>query len=137
MDRHGVARHKQAGMVAAVLGLSRSHGTRKLRGGFPMTMDEIAKVAEHFGETLLQALEPCLAHGMEPALMMVGDMQAPCEVMLGEEVKPPYDQRFVAIGAPGNLVVVPARGLSLPARRVKRLLLRMDEEGANGSGSGT
>lgn len=127
MDRHGVPRHKQAGVVASVLNLSRSHGNRKLRGGFPMTLDEIAQVAEHFGETLLQALEPCLSQGMQPALLMTGELETPCEVLLGELLRPPFDEKLVAIGAPGNLLVVPAHGVSLPARQIKRLVLRLNQ----------
>ncbi|WP_259375540.1 helix-turn-helix domain-containing protein, partial [Azohydromonas lata] len=91
MDRHGIPRRKQAGVVTFVLGLSRSHGNRKLRGLVPMTLDEIGRIAEHFEETLLHALEPCLAHGMEPAVLMLGDLKVPCEAMLEETLRPPFE----------------------------------------------
>lgn len=93
-----------------------------------MTLDEIGRIAEHFGETLLQALEPCLAYGMEPAVMMLGDLEVPCEVLLGEGLRPPFvKEKVVAIGVPGSFLVVPAKSLTLPARQIKRLLLRLDE----------
>lgn len=103
-----------------------------------MTLDEIGRIAEHFGETLLQALEPCLSQGMESAVMMVGDLEVPCEVMLGETLRSPFeDEKVVAIGVPGRFLVVPAKGLTLPARRVKRLLVRLEKthpEPANDGG---
>ncbi|MDZ5457382.1 helix-turn-helix domain-containing protein, partial [Azohydromonas lata] len=137
---NGPPRHSkaQAGWrVTPVLGLSRSHGNRKLRGLVPMTLDEISRIAEHFGETLLHALEPCLAHGMEPAVLMLGDLKVPCEVMLGETLRPPFeDVEFFAIGVPGSFLVVPAKGLTLPARQVNRLHLHLNQaypKQANGS----
>jgi hypothetical protein len=128
MDRHGVPRHKEAGVVTAVLGLSRSHGNRKLRGIAPVTFNEVGRIAGHFGETLSQALEPSLAHGLERAVMMVGELEVPCEVMPGELLQPPFaNEKVVAAGVPGSFLVVPATALSLPARRVRRLLLRLKQ----------
>jgi hypothetical protein len=135
MDRHGVPRHKRAGIVTAVLGLSRSHGNRKLGGIFPMTLDEIGRIAEHFGETLVQVLEPTLAHGMEKAVIMVAELEMPCEVMLGEVLLPPFEgEKLVAIGVPGSFLVVPATALNLPARRVTRLFVRFGEQGPTQGG---
>jgi hypothetical protein len=135
MDRHGVPKHKQAGIVTKVLELSRSHGNRKLHGIFPMTFDEVGRIAEHFGETLVQALEPSLAHGMERAVMMVGELEMPCEVMLGEVLRPPFEgEKIVAVGVPGSFLVVPAAALTLSARRVTRLLMRFGEQGPTRTG---
>ncbi|MDZ5455343.1 hypothetical protein [Azohydromonas lata] len=100
-----------------------------------MTFDEVGRVAGHFGETLSQVLEPSLAHGMERAVMMVGELKVPCEVMLGELLQPPFaNENVVAIGVPGSFQVVPATALSLPARRVTRLFVRFEEQGPTRAG---
>jgi hypothetical protein len=93
-----------------------------------MTFDEVGRIAGHFGETLSQALEPSLAHGLERAVMMMGELEVPCEVMLGELLQPPFaNEKVVAIGVPGSFLVVPATALSLPGWRVRRLLLRFEQ----------
>lgn len=60
LDRRGVARHRQATLIAEILGLSYAQSHRRLGsggggshgGGAPWTIDDVARVAQHFGESL-------------------------------------------------------------------------------------
>lgn len=134
-SRHGVPKHKQASLITKILGLSRSHGARKRDGTYPLTLIELARIARHFGESLRQALEPTVTGaGLQDALLVTGELELPCCVELGAVVRRPQMQphaahRLVAIGAAERLLVVRAADVNLPARRVKRLVLRDTDTG--------
>jgi hypothetical protein len=115
-------------LVAETLGLSRANSHRRLTGAYQMPMDEVALVARRFGETLDQVLEPALTHCFEKALLQVSQVRIPCEVKLGPPAEAPFSCEFVALGGPGNWVIVPSSGVTMHARAVQRLLIRCSEQ---------
>ncbi|WP_084151229.1 helix-turn-helix domain-containing protein [Azohydromonas australica] len=135
MERHGVPKKKRASLLAETLGLSRVNGYRRLSGAYQMPMDEVAVIAKRFGEPLNKVLAPVLTVGMEPALMQVSEMRIPCLVELGPPAGPPFSCDFVALGAPGNWVIVPATGIPIQAREVQRLLITCESKSSSTGGS--
>jgi BetR domain. len=125
LARHGVPKHKQWSIVAKTLELSRSQSNRKLTGKQPLTPPEVEQIARRFGETFLQVMEPALMAGTEPALLVVDSARLPCKVRLRPgEALPPFAARYVALGAPGQWVVVSSSGITMAAREVDLLLMQ-------------
>ena len=52
MERHGLPRYGQSAWLADALGLSYSQAHRRMTGASPWTLEELAKVAALFGESL-------------------------------------------------------------------------------------
>lgn len=125
LDRQGVVRHKQWAVVAEVLELSRAQSNRKLSGRQPLTPPEIELLAQRYGETFLQVMELALVATMEPALLAIDDVRLQCKVRLHPKMSsPPFASDYVALGGPGQWVVVPASGVSMSAREVDLLLMQ-------------
>lgn len=128
LDRHGVARHKQWSIVSELLQLSRSQSNRKLSGKQPLTPFEVEVIAQRYGETFQQVMECALDASMESALLVIGDVRLPCKVRLQSSLSsPPFAADYVALGAPGQWVVVPSSGFSMAAREVDLLLMRRQQ----------
>lgn len=121
LKRHGVPKRQHSSLVAQVLEFSTQHGYRKITNESPWTFDEVALMAQHFKETVGQVLAPMMGGDAEAALLTVGELRTPCRVVLGAMRAPPFACAFVALGAPGNWVVVPSSGVTMPAREVQRL----------------
>jgi hypothetical protein len=100
----------------------------------PWTLPEITQVAAHFQESLAQVLMPVLLEGSEPALLQVGDTRVQCDAVLGAMAKPPFACEFVALGAPGNWVVVSSSSVTIPATEVVRLIVN-SKDGGQGDGT--
>lgn len=137
LKRAGVAEDQQSLVVADVLGFYRSHAWRKLAGKSPLTVPELAQLAHHcnwsLGRLLLplalqdaQALDDvsraALARDFEDAVLLIDEASIPCRVDLGAAATPASTCAFLAIGAPGNWVVLPRERVTTPAREVIRLM---------------
>jgi hypothetical protein len=125
LARHGVPKHKQWSIVAETLDLSRSQSNRKLTGRQPLTPPEVEQIARRYGETFLQVMEPALLAGTQLALLVIDGVRLPCRVRLQPQLSsPPFAADYVALGAPGQWVVVPSSGFTMSAHEVDLLLMQ-------------
>jgi len=121
LDRRGVARHRQATLIAEILGLSYAQAHRRLGsggggnagGGAPWTIDDVARVAQHFGESLSDMVASGASggaggsdsgatrlqdeQGSVAADFVVEGLRWPCRAWIGEPVE---------VVPPGSLVAV-------------------------------
>jgi hypothetical protein len=143
LKRSGVAEDQQSLVVADVLGFYRSHAWRKLAGKSPLTVPELAQLAHHCGWTLGRLLLPlaiedthalqdvarvALSRGFEDAVLLIDEASVPCRVDLGSTASASSSCAFLAIGAPGNWVVLPRERVTTPAREVVRLMYAAEEK---------
>jgi hypothetical protein len=125
LAQQGIPERQQTPLIAQVFGFTPQHARRKLSGETPWQMPEVAVLAAHFSTSTRQMMEPLVFEGTEPALLVISEVRIPCEVRVIPAITaPPFKQQFVALGEPGNWVVVPASGFSLPAREVELLVVR-------------
>lgn len=133
MEQRGLQEKEQLALVAELLHYTPRHARRKLAGDTAWTGVEAAAFAQHFGVKLGQVLRPLVdaddpppsPPALLPAVLALGNAHVPCEVLLSSTTAaPPFTAAFVAIGGPGNLVVVPAAAITLPAREVDVLMVR-------------
>ncbi|MHB8697732.1 MAG: helix-turn-helix domain-containing protein [Sulfuricaulis sp.] len=97
MARHGIIGRSQTGKLSRVLKVSNVHAYRKLHGQSPWTLEQIGKIASHFGETMSALLDVDKNLGHE-AVLILGRKEIPCLVQIGAELSgtdTPSD--FVAI----------------------------------------
>lgn len=123
LAQNGIEHKQRSWAVAEALGLSYSQAHRKVSATASWSLEEIARVAAHFKTTLAHALEPVLDPGHERAVLVLGGLRLPCQVLLGELVSPPFADDVVAISVPGTWLIVPSAEIKLPARAVQRLTL--------------
>lgn len=137
MDQRGVQEREQVTLLAELLGYTSRHARRKLAGETAWTGVEATTVARHFGLKLGQVLRPLVDADdppppqpeLLPASLALGANEVPCEVLVGEAATtPPFATPFVAIGGHGNLVVVPASAITMPAREVDLLVFRRSDQ---------
>jgi hypothetical protein len=148
LERNGVPEDQQSLVVADLLGFYRSHAWRKLAGKSPLTVPELAQLAQHYGWTLGRLLLPLALQDMQAlqdvsqtilerefdgAVLLIEDASIDCLVKLGEPVSGSSTCAFVAIGAPGKWVVLPRERVTTPGREVLRMVVAEDNKQAAGS----
>lgn len=74
-------------------------------------------------QALRDLLATLLQQTTEAAVMLVDEKSVACRVVLGDTVTPPFKCVFVAIGAPGNWVVLPASQAAVPGREVQQVFV--------------
>jgi hypothetical protein len=122
LHRHDVSSRKYGRVVGEILGMEYMAGYRRAWGKHPWRLDEIEKIARHFGETAAQVLEPLLTQPAEPAVLMVGSLKVKCAAVLGKQLSPPFKDQLVAIGGLETWLIVPSADVALPAREVRKIV---------------
>jgi CheY-like chemotaxis protein len=126
LDRHGIPERKRNVTLEAVLGVEYNQIVRRMSGKTPWSVQEVARVAVHFGEpvySLVGALVDGVGH---PAILRVGGLTLPCSIWLGP--KAPPDQRrgpFLASRSEGaeQWIVLPVAEVGdAQAHEIKRLV---------------
>lgn len=105
MVRHGVAKRRHAGELAALLGVSFSAASRKLKGQLPWALSQLKAVAEHYGEasrTLLDSIGEAAAQAY-PGVLMIGASQLVCEVWVGQPLAGSAASRRYAAHPPSDV----------------------------------
>lgn len=122
-ERHGVPKHKQSAVVCEVLGLSYSQGYRRLAQQSSWPVDDLAKLAAHFNETLLDLVT--LDDQSQEGVFLVGAVPQPCYIKAGAPVHAPRPGSLVAVQMDGRWSVVLAEGtLGTQAFDIERLVIR-------------
>jgi hypothetical protein len=123
LQRNNIEKRQYGHVVSEILGMQYMAGYRRVFGKHPWRTDEIEKIANHFGETIVQVLEPLFSHAAEPAVLLIGSMNIKCSAILGEPVSPPFEQEFVAIGGHETWVIMPSSEVSREAREVRDVIM--------------
>src|SRR3954447_2532850 len=97
MERHGLPKYRQSAWLADAMGLSYSQAHRRMSGASPWTLEDLAKVAALFGETLADVVSTLEPGGAVAGTMTVGAAQIPCRMWLGDAVERQGSDSVVAV----------------------------------------
>lgn len=107
LDRHGIPKHKQSSVVEEFFRLSRSAAHRRVHGSAPWNVDELERLAAHYGETLVELFGGASAADGEVAVFLNGGLSTRCQAWLGEETA--SREGYVAVRMGTRLLVMPGR----------------------------
>lgn len=123
-DRYGIAISERAKMVEGIFGLAYSAAHRRLKGQSPWTVEDLAVLAKHFGETLDEVFIAAVKTRAESATFIAGDLRLRCQVWLGGELALPPQNGLVAAKDGARWVVIAAsERREGPLFQVRQLLL--------------
>ena len=108
MERHGLPKYRQSAWLADAMGLSYSQAHRRMTGVSPWTLEDLAKVAALFGETLADVVAVTQPGAAVPGTMTVGATAMPCRIWLGDEVDRQSAGPVVAIRTAAGWSAIPA-----------------------------
>src|SRR3981081_3233544 len=89
MEKNGVAKRSQAKELSRLLGVTYSAATRKLKGSFPWSIEQINKIAAAYGEhasTLVSTSgqdRPHAKNADSEAILVLEDQSVACHVSIG------------------------------------------------------
>jgi ActR/RegA family two-component response regulator len=126
MERHGLPKYRQSPWLADALGLSYSQAHRRMTGASPWTLEDLAKVAALFGESLPDVVSHVQPRTSVTGVMNVGDARLPCELWIGEPLETPRPDAVVAVKTSSGWSAVPAREAQGVVYRIERLEARPD-----------
>jgi CheY-like chemotaxis protein len=132
LERHGMPRHKHSPAVAGLLDLSYSTAHRKLQGASPWTLDELQRLAAHYGEPLAVLLDTAGPQtDVEPsaAILVCGSLRVPCRLWLGARLEQIAPGTLAACMTGGRWAVTPAEECkSGEAFAVAKLVIEPDRD---------
>jgi CheY-like chemotaxis protein len=126
LDRHGVPERKRLGALEAAAGMGYQQVRRRMTGETPWNVDEIQRLASHFGEPVFKLLGALVDDAGQPAVLQIGSVKLQCSIWPGDPV-----DRDKGIGplvaVPGDgpeqwLVLPLADAGDRPIREIKRLI---------------
>ncbi|MGG6899054.1 helix-turn-helix domain-containing protein [Rhizobium sp. BR 315] len=124
LTRHGIPKYRFAVTVSEILGLSYSAGNRRLTTNASWSLEELKRVAEHFGETLQELVTLDNADALVDASIVINNHIVPCRIRLGNPVGQVPAGTLIAAEIDGSWRVMPADARSvIPAHAVARLLI--------------
>lgn len=127
LKRHGVDRRGYSVTVAKLLGLSRSAAHNRVHGDAAWPWDDVERLGEHFGESLLDLVRG--ASGAEQAAdLLLDQRRIPVRVRLGVGEPAPSDT-WAAFQNPNGLVVAPLDRLGVGVAPLKVLELIHTQQG--------
>lgn len=125
LQRHGVSADKHSVRVAELLSISYSQAHRKTSGASAWSLDELKRVAEHFGETLMDLLGFAEQADTTPATLTINGLPYACVVKLGPPIAAHLAASLVATESEGVYTVHPAPELGNQlVRPVHRLVMQ-------------
>jgi hypothetical protein len=125
LERHGIPKHRHSSLLGDILGVGYGQAHRKVTGEAAWPLEDIAKVAQYFAESVADVVELGEGDGAQEAVLVCGALRVPCRVWLGKIVDPAYPPQLVAVGAPGNwLVVSSLETRAYPTLAVQRLVVQ-------------
>ena len=124
LNRHDVAPMRHVTTVAQVLDIGYTLVYRRMTGAVAWEVEEIEKVAAHFGETLAEVFAGEQADDHLPAVLVVDGLRLTCQVVAGGIARDPERNSLVAVRVGAQWVVVPASEAGVGAAyEVKRLVV--------------
>jgi ActR/RegA family two-component response regulator len=108
LNRHDVPAMRHVTTIAEVLGSGYTPAYRRMNGAVAWELEEIAKVAAHFGETLASVFAGENAADFVPALLVAGPVRVACQLIPGSAVRDPVRNSIVAVRFGEQWMVMPA-----------------------------
>jgi ActR/RegA family two-component response regulator len=108
LQRHGIPKHRQAPLLAEILGVPYRQAHRKLGGLVSWSLEEQQTVARRFGETLADVVDAVAASDAEAATLIVDDLRLPCRFWRGAAMTAAPAEGLVAVHQPGGWTVASA-----------------------------
>ena len=125
MERHGLPKYRHSAWLADATGLSYSQAHRRMTGASPWSLEDLAKVAALFGETLADVVSGGQPQASVTGVMSVGAVRLPCQLWLGEPIEQPRPDSLVAVKtSSGWSAVVAGEASDGAAYRIERLEAR-------------
>src|SRR5437868_10477851 len=97
MDRYGLPKYRQSAWLADATGLSYSQAHRRMTGASPWSLEDLARVAALFGESLADVVGVTQRDAGVMGVMSVGAARLPCHLWLGDAVESPGHDTVVAV----------------------------------------
>lgn len=127
LDRHQVPERKRLGVLEAAAGMGYQQVRRRMTGETPWNVDEIQRLASHFGEPLFSLLGAMVDGAGQAAVLQLAAVQLPCSIWLGAIASP--DQwigPLVAVQREGHgqwFVVPISEAGAHPCHEIRRLIV--------------
>lgn len=125
LHRHGLSADKHSVKVSELLAISYSQAHRKTCGVSAWSLEELKRVAEHFGESLVDLLWFTERGEALPATLVVGGQSFSCLVKLGQPVPANQASGLVAVESEGRWSLRTASDMGTQrVRPVQRLVMQ-------------
>lgn len=125
MERHGLPKYRQSAWLADATGLSYSQAHRRMTGASPWSLEDLARVAALFGESLSDLVSGAQPQASVSGVMNVGAARLPCQLWLGEPISQPRPDSLIAVKtSSGWSAVVASEATEGVAYRIERLEAR-------------
>ena len=126
LDRHGVPERQRLSTLEAAVEMSYQQVRRRMTGESPWNVDEIKRLASHFGEPLFGLLATLVDDVGLRATLHLGGVTLPCSIWLGP-LAPPNSRVGPLVAVAGEAAdrwnAVPlAEAGERPAYEIKRLI---------------
>lgn len=127
LNRHGVPAMRHVTLVAELLGFGYTLVHRRMKGEVAWELEEIEKVAAHFGETLATVFSPSRQEDYVAAVLLADGIRVDCQLLPGDVISNPEGHRLVAIRMGAQWVVVAAAKAGAgPCHDVRQLVVSSD-----------
>ena len=88
LDRHGVPERQRLNTLEAAAEMSYQQVRRRMTGETPWNVDEIKRLASHFGEPLFKLLGTLVDDAGQQATLLLGGISLPCSIWIGPPAPP-------------------------------------------------
>lgn len=124
LNRHDVPSMRHVTTIAQVLGVGYTLVHRRMNGAVAWELEEIEKVAAHFGESLADVFAIERGEDNIAAVLVVGGIRVACQLVAGDADREPERNSLVAIKVGEQWLVIPAPEAGVgPCFQVKHLLV--------------
>lgn len=123
-DQHDVPERRRSKTVQEVLGLSYHASHRRVTGDAPWTLEELERVAGHYGRTLADLFQALHDTQAVVATFVAGSFRSPCRFWLGGESDPARPAPLVAWRDGDVWTVAPSRDTPGPVLVATEVLLQ-------------
>ncbi|MGZ5915204.1 MAG: helix-turn-helix domain-containing protein [Hyphomicrobium sp.] len=129
LNRHGVPPTRHATLIAEVLGFGYTLVHRRIKGDVAWELEEIEKVAAHFGESLASVFATTRPEDMVPAVLSVDGARIACRLLAGDVLREPERNSLVAVKVGAQWVAAAASQAGVgPCFEVRQLHITSDAE---------
>jgi hypothetical protein len=108
LSRHDVSPSRHVITISEILKVGYTPVYRRMNGTVAWEVEELEKVAAHFGETLAQVFGAQRAEDFVAATLVAGPIRVPCQLLPGAAVRDPAPNSLVAIKSGEQWTVMPA-----------------------------
>jgi ActR/RegA family two-component response regulator len=130
LNRHGIPSSRHVTLIAEVLGFGYTPVYRRMNGVVAWELEEIEMVASHFGESLASVFAESPPGDSVAAVLAVGGVRIPCQLLRGDRVRQTERNTLVAIQVGLQWVVLPASEAGGgPCFEVRQMLVSGEQSG--------